>query len=555
MPNNDDYKDLFASYERRSSREKTHDDENSADRVKNVGYTTSSSYSKPPRNENRNFHADDKVIERRREKQKRNPQPEKSPKTYYGGYERSSAKREPSGTQRRETAESKVKYKYDSNKDFSYPANSAKNETRSFDSSFGAFTNMSKDEYRKRYEQHSAEQNKSRFKYERGKGTAKKAYGENESGSSARNNIKEKVQNDKRTQRRLIFFASVLVATVVLSLVTISCIDDVLAINRHSEKAVTITIDKQVNTNEVVKMLKKDGLIKNRIFCTAFAKMKGFTNNYETGVFYLKKDMGLEGMILTLKSNSQTDETVTITFPEGYSIIEIAKKLEANNVCTSKNFIDTLENFNFDYDFLSGSLKTDKRKYQYLEGYLFPSTYDFYVGESPSSVIKKMLDAFDSHYNTEFRNKAKGLNLSCDEVVTLASIVQREAANTKQMSQIAGVLYNRIENQSEYPRLECDSTTDFLNKDLSKFLKAYPDKGTIDYYALYYSTYSDSFKGLPAGSICNPGADAINAVLNLKKSDYYFFCHDSSGKIHLAKTLIEFENIKSEYNITTDETN
>ena len=134
----------------------------------------------------------------------------------------------------------------------------------------------------------------------------------------------------------------------------------------------------------------------------------------------------------------------------------------------------------------------------------------------------------------------------------MASIRQREAANSEQMADIASVLLNRLNDSGTFPRLECDSTTDFLNKDVKEFLKIYPDKGTIDYYALYYNTYNNSFEGLPAGAICNPGNDAIKAVLNMTPSQYYYFCHDSDGDIHLATTLSEFEYIKSQYGVNTE---
>ena len=149
----------------------------------------------------------------------------------------------------------------------------------------------------------------------------------------------------------------------------------------------------------------------------------------------------------------------------------------------------------------------------------------------------------------EFKTKAEALGYTTDEVITFASIIQREAANSEQMDDIASVLYNRLNNSGTFPRLECDSTTDFLNKDVKAFLKLYPDKGTIDYFALYYNTYNNSFDGLPAGAICNASTDAVEAVLNVESSPYYYFFHDSSSEIHLATTLYEFESLKNQYGV------
>lgn len=530
MPNNHDYDDLLASYERQSIRNRQHEQEKTdVDRKKSAGYTSSSSYSKAHKSSSAHSlnSLKEKALGTGRTKKARSP--EKSQKTYYdsSAWQPSSKKRTKKSADT--ISQNTVKFNYNSTKREPQP------QTQSNYQLNKAYVDATKDDYRKKYERLAKE--RSHNKPFAKKSTEKK---EKRVGRTSFKNV-------------LIFIICVLAASTVLSLVSISCVDDVLAINRHSDKAITITIDKQVNTKEVIKMLKKNDLIKNEIFCNLFAKFKGYSNNYETGVFYLKKDMGLEGMILALKATSQTEETITITFPEGYSVIDIANKLEANEVCKAKNFIDTLENYTFDYEFLPASLKADKRKYQYLEGYLFPSTYEFYIGESPSNVIKKMLDAFATTvYTDEFKSKADSLGMKTDEIITLASIIQREAANKEQMSQIASVLYNRLNDSDVFPRLECDSTTDFLSSDVKDYLKLYPDKGTIDYFALYYNTYNNSFSGLPAGAICNPGSDAINAVLNMQSSQYYYFCHDSSGEIHLAITLSEFEYIKNQYGINSE---
>ena len=541
MSNYHEYDDLFASYEKRTNvnkREETKDIDSG--HKKSSGYTSSSSYSKKASHSLSDLK--DKAISGA--KQKISKTPEKSQKRYYGATE--STTQQTRRVKRSAIADENsatVKFNYSSTKKYSTPKATAQSSV-SNELDNKAFVEATKDDYRMKYERAAQQRARKNNPKNVAKSTAKTA-----------KNTAKKVKNTARAagfKRTFIFLICVIAASALCTFMAVSCVNDVLAINRHSEKAVTITVDRQVDTKTVIKMLKDNDLIKNELFCNLFAKFKGYSDNYETGVFYLKKDMGIEGMILALKATSQTDETISINFPEGYSIIEIANKLEANEVCKAKNFIDTLENFNFDYEFLPASLKADKRKYQYLEGYLFPATYEFYIGESPSSVIKKMLTAFNENiYTDEFKSKSEKLGMSTDEVITLASIIQREAANKKQMSQIADVLNNRLLDQGTFPRLECDSTTDFLNKDVKEYLKLYPDKGTIDYFALYYNTYNNSFSGLPAGAICNPGTDSVKAVLNMGTSQYYYFCHDSSGEIHLATTLSEFEYLKSEYGINT----
>lgn len=543
MSNYHEYDDLFASYERRSSASKnsTH---SSSGGERSTGYTSSSSYKKEKAASNHGLDSiknkANHLAKSAKERIPKNKSPEKSQKKYYGtnAYEPEPRARVKKSALAESDAAT-VKFNYHSTQRRSAESRQAVNSHERVPST--NLSNATKDDYRRKYEKMAEERSSRRTS--RGDATSLKTKSEK--------GVKVRSGSFKKT---LIFLICVIVATAGITLISISCVNDVLAINRHSDKAVTITIDKQVDTKTVIKMLKRNDLINNELFCNLFAKFKGYSDNYETGVFYLKKDMGIEGMILALKATNQTEETITITFPEGYSIIDIAKKLEANEVCKAKNFIDTLENYDFDYSFLPKNLKADKRKYQFMEGYLFPSTYEFYIGESPSNVIKKMLDAFAQNvYNDNFKSKAENLGMSTDEIVTFASIIQREAANASQMGDIADVLYNRLNDQGTFPRLECDSTTDFLNKDVKEFLKIYPDKGTLDYFALYYNTYSNSFSGLPAGAICNPSADAIKAVLNVSSSQYYYFCHDSKGEIHLATTLSEFEYIKSLYGVNSEQ--
>ena len=532
MSNYHDYDDLFASYEKRTGHNTTDETGTGVRSSRSSGYTSSSSYRKTKDSAHSSAAATSKTVKKAKSKVSKTP--EKSEKKYYGPAET------PSSTRKKKTAsfddeDATVRFSYHSSSKKAPSSSSAAPKAGSYASEISSLGNGEKDKdyYREKYRRSAQARSKHK--------------------SSSPKQAAKKVKNTAKAvgfKKTLLFLIVVIAISCLTTFVSISCVNDVLAINRHSDKAVTITIDKQVDTKSVIKMLKKNDLIQNELFCNLFAKFKGYSDNYETGVFYLKKDMGIEGMILALKATSQSEETITINFPEGYSIMDIANKLEANEVCKAKNFIDTLENFNFEYDFLPAGLKADNRKYQYLEGYLFPATYEFYIGESPSNVIKKMLDAFKENvYTDEFKAKSESLGMSTDQILTLASIIQREAANKAQMLQIANVLNNRLNKPDVFPRLECDSTTDFLNKDVKAFLKLYPEKGTIDYFALYYNTYNNSFTGLPAGAICNPGTDAVKAVLNMTSSQYYYFCHDSSGEIHMATTLSEFEYIKSQYGI------
>ena len=134
------------------------------------------------------------------------------------------------------------------------------------------------------------------------------------------------------------------------------------------------------------------------------------------------------------------------------------------------------------------------------------------------------------------------MGYTVDEVITMASIIQGEAASKEQMAGIAGVLYNRLDSPSKFSILECDSTQNYLKNTVKPTLTS-STEDTQKYIAFRknYDTYESECKGLPVGAINNPGNDAISAALNPEDSSYYFFRHDSKGKIYYANTVAEHD--------------
>lgn len=324
--------------------------------------------------------------------------------------------------------------------------------------------------------------------------------------------------------------------SLILSSYLISCMNDVLAIRRDDSNTVTVTIPAETNTKDILKILKKSDLIEHRLFCTLYAKLMRFRDdNYLSGIYYITASMGVEKMLETFKSPPTTGKTVTLTFPEGFTADQIAKKLAANGVCSADDFYRTLRvvDFSREYDFIR-ELSDREQRYHVLEGYLYPDTYDFYVGENPSSIVRKFLNNFKKKWTGERRDRAAALNMSVDEVVTLASILEKEAANAGQMAQVSSVIHNRLARPGLYPSLQCDSTTSYIDSYIKRHVV---DPNEVNAYIARYSTYK--CEGLPVGAICNPGGDAISAALEPAKTDYYFFAHDNNRKIYLARNDAE----------------
>ena len=224
------------------------------------------------------------------------------------------------------------------------------------------------------------------------------------------------------------------------------------------------------------------------------------------------------------------------------NVKQIINKLDENNVCPAEYIYSALKEVEFEYGFVDSIPKDGARCYA-LEGYIFPDTYDFFVsekqngiGENPTSIINKFLGNFESKWSEVYTKRAEELGLTKDEVIIIASIIQKEAADKSQMGKVSSVIHNRLNNPSSYPTLGCDSTKKYVNNYLAPVLGT---AGASSYLGGYDTNSIRS--GLPVGPICNPGVDAIEAALNPDDTDYFYFCHNEAGKIYMAKTYSEFQ--------------
>lgn len=345
-----------------------------------------------------------------------------------------------------------------------------------------------------------------------------------------------------------IFFIVVIAVSMLLSVYAVMCLNDVLAITKSSS-TVTISLNEELDsTTEAVDILADNGLIKCKNFCKLFAKFRETYVGapYEPGVYYLNSKMGLEGMLQTMHGNNITAETVRLTFPEGYTTAEIVDRLVDNEVCDKAALLSVIQTVDFSYSLVS-DLQADETIPYRLEGYLFPDTYDFYVGESATSVIKKFLSNGDAVVTEEYRNRADELGYSMYEIMTIASIIQAEAGSEDQMKEISAVIHNRLKDKTNYPSLGCVSTSDYIKNKVAPALSS-TSAHTADYYLAYYNTDSSStVVGLPAGPICNPGSAAVEAALYPADSNCYYFFHDNNGKLYTAETITEFKQKVATY--------
>lgn len=359
---------------------------------------------------------------------------------------------------------------------------------------------------------------------------------------TARTAKRKPVKKSSSVRSTYIFFIVVIVVSMAISIYAVFCMNDVLAITK-TKSSVTVSLQEEVDsTSDAIDILADKGLIKCKNFCKLFAKYREayVGGPYQPGVYYLNGKMGLEGMLMTLQGDSSTSETVTLMFPEGSTLPEIVDKLVENDVCDRTALLSVINSTDFSYSLVSDLKAKEEVPYR-LEGYLFPDTYEFYVGENASSVIKKFLANGDAKITDEDRKKAEKLGYSMYEIITIASIIQKEAGSDEQMKTISSVIHNRLSDKTNFPSIGCQSTSDYITNFVGPSLSS-TSAHTADYYLNYYSTdVTSTVVGLPAGPICNPGMAAIEAALNPEDTSYYYFFHDTKGNLYTAKTYSEFK--------------
>lgn len=230
------------------------------------------------------------------------------------------------------------------------------------------------------------------------------------------------------------------------------------------------------------------------------------------------------------KFSSPKHETVRLTFPEGSTVTEIAKILEEGGVCPAEDFLANADDANLLAEFGFEVENPQSRTFA-LEGYLFPDTYDFYVGEGSSMAIGRFLTNAQTKYaDLLARCNEKGYTL--DEILIIASIIQEEVGYPSEMNKVSSVLHNRLAS-AQYPKLQCDATGNYLKN----HVRDYVSDEEYEAFTEIYNTYE--CEGLPEGPITNPGLDAIYAALNPAETPYYFFISDSEDKYHYAETYSE----------------
>ncbi len=262
-----------------------------------------------------------------------------------------------------------------------------------------------------------------------------------------------------------------------------------------------------------------------------FVQYSGADEDIQAGAYILRRDMTMEQIMLQLQRGLLP--TVTVTIPEGWRAEQIAGELEAKGVTSAEAFMELVQAEPEGWSFLADRPAGSARG---LEGFLFPDTYQFPRNTTPETVIEIMLRNFDWRLEGELRQMAEDRGLSLFEVVTLASIIEREAVAAEERPIIASVFWNRLEigmalqaDPTVQYALGCDAETGECWQQLTR-----EQLNTVQ---SPYNTYLNP--GLTPGPICNPGLDSIRAVLQPADTDYFYFVALDDGKHVFSETYEE----------------
>lgn len=310
--------------------------------------------------------------------------------------------------------------------------------------------------------------------------------------------------------------------------------DSLKPVAPDDEDTVNIEVHSGSSNKAIGKILREKDLIRNELVFLIRVRATENTGKLQAGEYKFSPSMGVNEIIDSLVKGGKSGETVKFTIPEGYEIEEIGERLEGEGIVDSVEFLKltgSKENFEDDFPFLK-----ELDDGQSLEGFLFPSTYEVYTRDSEEEIIEVMLKAFDGVYTKEIKKEIDNVGLNLNELVTFASIIEREARVDKERPMIAGVLYNRLD--IDMP-LQVDASVQYALKERKERL-LYKDL-EID---SPYNTYK--YKGLPPGPIASPGKASLMAAMNPSDVDYFFYRlkKDGSGEHTFTETFQEHIDAK-----------
>lgn len=319
--------------------------------------------------------------------------------------------------------------------------------------------------------------------------------------------------------------------------VIITVPDDAITYTEQTDEngnAYTVT---HADMGQIVDQLEEEGLIEYKFLFQLYSWFSNADEKIVAGTYELNTEMDYRALVTNMSSSSSTRQTIDLTIPEGYTVDQIFALLDEEGVSTAAQLEETAANHDYAFDFLEGIPLGD---YHRLEGYLFPDTYTFYLGENPLYVINKMLVNFYTRMEDYFDQFTQESAYSLHAIVVIASMIEKET-DGEDYRDISSVIYNRLENTAAETAgyLQIDATLVYIN---GGNVPTDADR-EID---SPYNTYL--YQGLPAGPISNPGMESLYAAMDPNDTSYYYYVlNPETGRHDFSRTYAEHQAKVAQY--------
>ena len=296
------------------------------------------------------------------------------------------------------------------------------------------------------------------------------------------------------------------------------------------EKRINVKIRDGLSTAEIAKRLAEKGIIGSSLRFRFLARFYGYDDKFRPGSYTFTADMSDEEVFQKLLTGEK--KVVRFTVPEGFSIKEIAERLHNLDLADKDDFLKAAADF-APYDYM----RKRKNVFFAAEGFLFPDTYNVDSDIEIDEILKLMAQTFDERLTPTMRVTAEKMGLSVYDLITLASLVEREVRYPEDRPIVAQILLKRLKLNMP---LQTDATLQYL-MDTPKEDVSIEDTQIDSPFNTYQHT------GLPPGPIANPGMASITAVLHPAETDYLYFVADRQGHNHYAYTYEEHLNLVNKY--------
>jgi len=322
------------------------------------------------------------------------------------------------------------------------------------------------------------------------------------------------------------YAAFVICVSIILASLMWMATVDVMGFGQENEQ-VNITVQPDFTIDDITEMLYDNGLIKYKFLFNFYAGFSNAEEKIKAGAYVLNKNYDYRAIVQGMTARAGVRVETRVVIPEGFSLSQIFTLLEDYGVCPAADLWEAATNYDFKYSFLDKETLGNKVR---LEGFLFPDTYNFYLDSSPVLAINKFLYEFDRRFTETYTDRAEDMGLSIQEIIIVASMIEREAGSDEERPRIAAVIYNRLASK-DFPHLQIDATI------------VYAQAGTGIPFSIDYDHPYNTYicEGLPPGPIANPGMNSIRAALYPDTTNEYYYALNTEGTHNFFRTRAQHE--------------